>query len=260
MKKTIIILSLIFSINLAYSQSYEESRNYYENSDNKLNDIYKQLIDLNRTDSVFVTNLRTSERAWIQYRDAQLNLLYPDDTNIEEIKTMSQNELIYLAHLTENRTKILLEMLKPFTTKEVYVSDLEVIRSKDIHGGLGIDKPYWTSEILICGKIYKKGIVVHPEAGGPVAYVEFQIPKEGGHLLGVVGWAGGTGSYKYRGRMRYRILIDGELIYGDELVGKECKGINLDLSTGKVLRIETDDGGDGNYSDHLAFGNLRIEY
>ena len=218
MKKILLILIIILSIKLSYSQTYEDSRNYFENSDKKLNEVYNQLIEGNKSDASFIKNLRTSERTWIQYRDAQLTLLYPGYSLIGKSDSLSRNELIYLSYLTENRTKILLEMLKPLTIKKVYVSDLEVIYAGNIHGGLGIDKPYWTSELVICGKKYDKGIVVHPEAGGPVAYVEFQIPKAGGQLLGVVGWADGTGNNSYHGRMRYRIILDGRLVYGNELV------------------------------------------
>ena len=142
----------------------------------------------------------------------------------------------------------------------VYVSDLEIICSDKIHGGIGLDKPYWTDELVICGKRYRKGVVIHPEDGGKVAYAEFLIPGKGGQLLGAAGYCEGGGYATSDRKMRYRIFVDDELVYGNELIGKECRGVNLNLGTGKVLRIETDDGGDRNYSDHMAFGDLRIIY
>jgi uncharacterized protein YecT (DUF1311 family) len=260
MKTILLILSVILVSTQFYAQTNNESRNYFENSDKRLNEVYQQLIDAKSSDPVFVKNLRSSERAWIEYRDAQLTLLYPGHAPIAKLDSLSNNELIYLSSLTKARTKVLLGMLEPLTMKKVYVSDLEILRSGNINGGLGLDKPYWTSQIIICAKTYKKGVVIHPEAGDQTAYAEFQIPRPGGRLLGVVGWAAGMPDVNYNGKMRYRILVDGNLIYGNEIVGKECRGIDLDLGAGKVLRIESDDGGDGNYSDHLAFGNLRIEY
>lgn len=36
--------------------------------------------------------------------------------------------------------------------------------------------------------------------------------------------------------------------------------VNSDLAHGRLLSIETHDREDGDYSDHIAFGNLQIEY
>jgi hypothetical protein len=60
--------------------------------------------------------------------------------------------------------------------------------------------------------------------------------------------------------MRFRVLVDGELLCGNEINGTECQALDLDLRSGRVLRIETDDGGDGYTADHMAFGDLRIAY
>lgn len=260
MKRTLIILSLILPVSLLYPQTNKDGRNYFKKSDKKLNEVYQNLISENKQDNVFIQNLRVSQRAWLQFRNAQLTLTYPEHASIQNMDSLSGNELTYLAHLTEERTKVLLELLKPSTDKMVYVSDLEVLRSGNVHGGLGLDKPYWADNIVICGKKYKKGVVIHPKDDGSIAYAEFLIPKKGGRLLGVAGYAEGGGYVAYHGKMRYRILVDGELLYGNELTGKECRGVDLNLGSGKVLRIESDDGMDGNYSDHMAFGNLRIEY
>lgn len=70
----------------------------------------------------------------------------------------------------------------------------------------------------------------------------------------------GTPNVYFNGKMRYRIQVDEKLTYGNKFVGKECKGINLDLGKSKVLGIKTDDGGDSNYVYRLAFRNLQTEY
>jgi len=141
----------------------------------------------------------------------------------------------------------------------VYVSDLKIIHSGYVHGGIGLDKPYWMDKLVICGKYYNKGLVVHPEDGGKIAFVEFLLLKKGGRLMGLAGWAEEVG-ITYNGKMRFRFFVDGELIYGRELRGEDCQNLDLDLGFGSVLRIETDDGLDGYYSDQMAFGDLRIEY
>jgi uncharacterized protein YecT (DUF1311 family) len=260
MKTLLLILSLILPLTLLYPQGWTDGYTYFKNSDKKLNYIYQELIVTSQSDTTFIKNLRVSQRIWIKFRDAQLTLMFPEHASIEKMNLLSSNELLYLAHLTEDRTKVLSELLKPATNKMVYVSNLEIIHSGNIHGGIGIDKPYWTNELVICGKRYSKGLIMHPESGGIVAYAEFLLPQKGGHIIGVAGYAEGEGSVTYNGKMRYRIFVDGELLYGNELIGKECRGIDLDLGTGRVLRIETDDGNDGNYSDQIAFGDLRIVY
>lgn len=260
MKIILLIFCLLLPISTFYSQTKEYSRTYFDNSDKKLNEVYQELIDANSSDTIFIKNLRASQRAWIQFRDAELTLIYPNHASVENRDALSNSELLYLAHLTDDRTKTLLDMPQHFTSKRVYVSDLEIIRSGHIHGGLGIDEPYWDNELVICGRRYFKGIVMHPENSRLDAYAEFLIPNKGGRLLGIAGWAEGGGTGYYNGKIRYRIFVDDKLLYGNEIRGKECRGIDLNLNEGKVLRIETDDGSDNNYSDHMAFGDLRIEY
>ena len=143
--------------------------------------------------------------------------------------------------------------------KYVYVSDLKIIHSGDVNGGVGIDKPYWTDKLVICGINYKKGLVIHPKAGGKIAFVEFILPRKGGRLLGLAGCAEETGG-EYNHKMRFRFFVDGDFLYGREISGEECQKLDLDLGQGTVLRIETDDGNDGYYFDHMAFGDLKIKY
>jgi hypothetical protein len=143
--------------------------------------------------------------------------------------------------------------------KDIYVSDLKILRSGYVHGGIGKDRPYWTDKLIICGKEFTKGVVIHPEDDGIIAFVEYRLPKRRGWLSGVAGWAEEEGAV-HSGKMSFRFFVGGKLLYGNELKGKECQKVNLDLGSGRILRIETDDGGDGNNADHMAFGDLRIRY
>lgn len=143
--------------------------------------------------------------------------------------------------------------------KYVYVSDLKIIHSGDVNGGVGIDKPYWEDKLVICSINYQKGLVIHPKDGGKIAFAEFLLPRKGGRLLGLAGCAEETGG-TYIHKMRFRIFVDGDFLYGRELYGDDCQKLDLDLGFGRVLRIETDDGHDGNYYDHMAFGDLKIKY
>jgi uncharacterized protein YecT (DUF1311 family) len=55
----------------AASQSYQEA-------DQELNAVYKQILTLYKTDTTFIANLKESQRIWIRFRDAELAMLYPD--------------------------------------------------------------------------------------------------------------------------------------------------------------------------------------
>lgn len=88
---------------------------------------------------------------------------------------------------------------------------------------------------------------------------EFQLRKKVGYFYGIAEWAEQPGANQ-RSELRFRIMDEGDLIFGTELKRKDCQRIDLKLEAGSVLRIETGDGGNSNISDHMAFDNLRIEY
>lgn len=280
MKITLLILNLTFSIAISLAQTQEDARAMVQKSDKRLNDAYQMLLAAKRTDTVFIKNLRSSQRLWIQFRDAELTLKFPNHPSFEKDDSLPMNLAIYMADLMESRTQVLLEWIKTATSglvnyqplddkendasitdhvpTEIYVSDLKIMNSGNVNGGIGLDRPYWADQLIICGKKYMKGIILHPENGGVIAYAEFSLPKPGGRLVGVAGWAEERGPH--RGKMRYRILVDGKLLSGNELIGTEYRSLNLQLGQARVLRIETDDGLDGNDADHMAFGDLRIVY
>jgi len=254
-----IVIGVILSLTIAVAQTPEDGRTIFEESDKKLNEIYQKLIFVQQSDSLFIKSLRTAQRQWIQFRDAQFSLQFPDHASIDGTDFLPVNQAMYAARLTDDQAKVLDELLQSFTNDEVYVSDIKIIQVGNVHAGIGIDRPYWGDELKICGKSYKKGLLIHPKDGGSIAFAQFLLPKTGGRLLGIAGWAEIAGAL-HRGKMRFRIFVDGELLYGNELSGKECQGLNVNLPSGSVLRIETDDGGDGYIADHMAFGDLRIVY
>lgn len=260
MKAILFLQSLFIMIPLSFAQIQADEITYLETVEKQLDEVYQNLISENQSEKIFVKNLKAAQQAWLQYRDLQFSLFFPNHKPIEKKNLLTCEELKFLSDLTENRTMELLNLLNDLSGRIEYVSDLEIIRYDKIHYGIGLDKPYWSKDLIICGKKYNKGIVIHPEDYGKVAYVEFRIPKEGGQLLGVAGYCEGNGNAPYNRKMRFRIFVDNQVIYGNELIGKECRGINLSLGKGKILRIETDDGGDRNFSDHMAFGDLRIVY
>ena len=283
MKIAFVTLSMILSVAVSSSQEQVNGRATFEKSDKRLNDAFQLLIAAKRSDSAYIKNLRSSQRILIQFRDAELKLMYPNPASVEKDTFLPMTQAIYLSRITDERANVLLERLRAATNglvtydqfanrmqlpsfnynnynpNQIYISDLKIIHSDNIQDGINLDRPYWTNELIICGKKYRKGIILNPKEGGIVGSAEFLLPRMGGHLLGIAGWAEEIGA-THQGKMRFRILADGKLLHEDEIVGTESKGLDLDLGQCKVLRIEIDDGLDGNTSDHMAFGDLRIVY
>jgi len=54
-----------------------EAKQRYEAADKELNRVYRQILSSYKTDEVFITNLKTAQRLWIQWRDAEMKVRYP---------------------------------------------------------------------------------------------------------------------------------------------------------------------------------------
>lgn len=50
----------------------------YKQADAKLNAVYKQLLAKYKSDTTSIASLRTAQRAWVTFRDAHLDSLYPE--------------------------------------------------------------------------------------------------------------------------------------------------------------------------------------
>lgn len=60
--------------------------------------------------------------------------------------------------------------------------------------------------------------------------------------------------------MNYGIVIDSRRVGGGAFpVPPGVKEIDLDVGSAKTLRLEVDNGYDGNNSDHTAWGEARLE-
>jgi uncharacterized protein YecT (DUF1311 family) len=81
--KRIFILSLfVFSSTLVFCQTQVEMNKaahmQYQEADRELNSIYKQILQLYRTDTVFINNLKAAQRIWLQFREAEVKMKFPD--------------------------------------------------------------------------------------------------------------------------------------------------------------------------------------
>lgn len=81
MKPLLISLFCIIS-SLGFAQTQmkmnQSANDSYQKADKELNEIYKKILKEYKTDTVFIKNLKMSQRIWITFRDAELEVKYPD--------------------------------------------------------------------------------------------------------------------------------------------------------------------------------------
>lgn len=110
MNKIILLLLLTFSIN-CFSQTQAEMNQQayasYNKADKKLNTIYQKILVKYKTDKLFVANLKKSQRIWISFRDAEIDMKYPNYPNQNYGSIHPTCRAVYLTELTESRIKTL---------------------------------------------------------------------------------------------------------------------------------------------------------
>lgn len=92
------------------------SRNVLEtisqSADNELNATYQQLLKRAAGNPRAVGKIKAAQRAWLIFRDAQIEAFYPADDKQKEYGTVFPMRAdLLLADLTRQRTKMLKEML-----------------------------------------------------------------------------------------------------------------------------------------------------
>jgi uncharacterized protein YecT (DUF1311 family) len=78
--------------------------------DKELNEVYHQVLIAYKENNYFVKQLRVVERKWIEYRDEQLKLAYPeDDEGHLTVRNLCMG--MYYESLTRERISSLKELL-----------------------------------------------------------------------------------------------------------------------------------------------------
>lgn len=80
----------------------------YKVADDELNKIYAQILSEYKTDAAFVASLRAAQRAWVAYRDAHLEAMYPGVNKQQQYGSAYPMCRCYaLAEATRERTETL---------------------------------------------------------------------------------------------------------------------------------------------------------
>ena len=85
----------------------------YHKSDKILNDTYKQLLNIHKNNKVFIANLKTAQKIWIKFRDAEAKMILTYADMPGNHGTM--NSMLWsgeLQALTEQRIKTLKKYIK----------------------------------------------------------------------------------------------------------------------------------------------------
>jgi uncharacterized protein YecT (DUF1311 family) len=108
-KKLIFILTLFIAVSAsAQSQTAmnSDAKGSYKKVDDELGVVYQQILKKYSKNTKFIDALRASERLWIQFRDAEVKMMYPaEDTRMAYGSMYSLLYYSYLEVLTKARTK-----------------------------------------------------------------------------------------------------------------------------------------------------------
>jgi len=109
MNRILIILFLIFNLT-CFSQSQSEmnkkANTEYKKANIELNSIYQKILSEYNSDSIFIDRLKKTQRIWITYRDAELEMKFLAENKQAEYGSVYPMCVSYfLEELTKERTQ-----------------------------------------------------------------------------------------------------------------------------------------------------------
>jgi uncharacterized protein YecT (DUF1311 family) len=106
-----LLIVLCFTYLSVFSQSQaemnEKANESFKKADKELNEIYKTILTDYKSDTLFIKNLKSSQRIWITFRDAELKVKYPETESGYYGSVYPMCVSIYLEQLTLERIKTL---------------------------------------------------------------------------------------------------------------------------------------------------------
>lgn len=108
---SLLLVILLSSSLIVFSQTQLDvnkgANDSFHKADKELNDIYKRILVDYRSDTIFIKNLKASQRLWIMFRDAELKVKFPDPDiqNYGSIYPFCVSK--YLEQLTRERIQTL---------------------------------------------------------------------------------------------------------------------------------------------------------
>lgn len=130
MNKILTVLLLLLSLS-CFAQTQTEmnmkANKTYQEADKELNKVYQKILKEYKSDVVFIDRLKKAQRIWITFRDAELEMKFPEEDKQAAYGSMySLCASSYLKELTEERTQRLKEWLKGAEDGDVCSGSIQV--------------------------------------------------------------------------------------------------------------------------------------
>jgi uncharacterized protein YecT (DUF1311 family) len=90
----------------------EDAHRQSDKADKELNRVYGQILIEYKTDTVFIKNLKIAQQQWIKFRDAEIDMMYPEREYGYYGSMYPMCRSLYEKELTDERTKKLKRWLK----------------------------------------------------------------------------------------------------------------------------------------------------
>ena len=89
----------------------EAAQAKFNQADKQLNIVYKKILTSYSRDTNFIVQLKTSQRIWIQFRDAEMKMKFPEKDQSNYGSVFPLCWYAYMEELTSERTKRLKQWL-----------------------------------------------------------------------------------------------------------------------------------------------------
>ncbi|HJZ67911.1 MAG TPA: lysozyme inhibitor LprI family protein [Blastocatellia bacterium] len=102
-----VLLLVVSSSAQTQGQMNDEACRKYQQADAEMSRVYKQVVAEYKSETAFIKKLGIAQRAWLAFRDAHLEALFPeiDKTRYGSVYPMCRCDV--LAELSRERTKML---------------------------------------------------------------------------------------------------------------------------------------------------------
>ncbi len=188
MKQFLIVLMTLFC-SVVYSQTQSDmnrsTANSYQEADTELNRVYQIILTEYKDDTEFINNLRTSQRLWIQFRDAEVKVKYPNRGAGYYGSSHSMCVASYLAELTNKRTQTLKTWLKGYEEGDLCNGSVKNIIEQEGSYLIDSESFYGISQgdaIAKHSNLLEKGVLKTCEGDFDVFYIKNKKEEILGHF------------------------------------------------------------------------------
>jgi len=109
------------------SQMNQNTCKQYERADAELNNVYKQVLSEYAKDTEFIEKLKAAQRAWVAFRDAHLESIYPAKDKLAEYGSVYETcRCQVLTDLTKQRTEMLRQWLRGVKEGDVCSGSIKI--------------------------------------------------------------------------------------------------------------------------------------